>query len=100
MLFNAFLAMKMTTMTMKGGNSDELYVEDGRRLMAESLQAQHPDIVHVTRKWNRWQHHVNYGVFRNNKLVERPDWAAPEGYDNYGMELEMLTESNQKTEAL
>lgn len=73
-LFNAYLAKKMTTMLMKGGNTDELYKTDGeqgidgRRLMAESLQKQHPDVVTVTRKWGRWQHQVDYKRFKRNRL--------------------------------
>lgn len=87
--FNAFLANKQATMTMKGGNTDELYQGDGRRLMAESLQAQHPDVVKITRKWGRWQHHVDYKIFRKNKLILKPGVVIPEGPDNYGMELEV-----------
>jgi hypothetical protein len=59
-LFNAFLAGKVCTMRMKGGNTDELYKEDGRRKMAESLVEQHPDIVRLTWKFGRWHHQVNY----------------------------------------
>ena len=72
-LFNAFLCKKMPTMKMEGGNTDELYAEDGRRKMAESLVEQHPDCVTITRKWNRWQHHVDYSSFKRNKLIP----AAP-----------------------
>ncbi len=68
-LFNAFLVLKMTTMTVKGGNTDELYAGDGRLLMAQSLQQQHPLHVKITQKWGRWQHHVNYRDFKKNKLV-------------------------------
>lgn len=68
-LFNAFLADKQTTMTMAGGNTDELYRDDGRLRMAESLRDQHPDIVRVSEKWGRPQHHVDYSVFRKNKLI-------------------------------
>jgi hypothetical protein len=87
-LFNAFLAFKMTTMKMTGGNTDELYQGDGRLKMAESLQEQHPDIVKITQKWGRWQHHVNYKVFAKNELILRADVIIPEGIDNYGMELQ------------
>jgi hypothetical protein len=59
-LFHAFLALKQTTMTMKGGNTDELYQANGRLAMAESLIAQHPDISKVVWKFNRWQHYVDY----------------------------------------
>jgi len=68
-LFNALLCKKMPTMTMGGGNTAELYKDDGRLLMAQSLQEQHPDVVTITRKWNRWQHQVNYKPFRRNKLI-------------------------------
>jgi len=36
---------------------------------AESLRDQHPDIVKITQKWNRWQHHVDYFGFKKNKLI-------------------------------
>lgn len=90
-LFNAFLAFKETTMTMKGGNTDELYQGDGRLLMAQSLQKQHPDLVKITRKWGRWQHSVNYRVFRDNKLILKSGITIPDRVNNYGMELETLT---------
>lgn len=90
-LFNAFLADKETTMAMKGGNTDELYQGDGRRAMAESLREQHPDVTIVTRKWGRWQHHVDYSRFRrHNRLVRRAGIEIPEGVNNYGMVLERL----------
>lgn len=84
-LFNAFLATKSTTMTMKGGNTDELYQGNGRLLMAQSLQEQHPDVVTVTRKWNRWQHQVDYRPFRKNKLIPKQGIDIPKGINNYGM---------------
>lgn len=70
-LFNAFLIMKESTMTMKGGNTDELYKDDGRLLMAESLAEQHPDVVKVTTKWGRPQHEVDYRSFKKNQLKPR-----------------------------
>ncbi len=70
-LFNAFLCDKEATMTMKGGNSDELYKGNGRLLMAQSLQKQHPDVVKITRKWGRWQHQVDYRPFAKNRLIKK-----------------------------
>lgn len=71
-LFNAFLIGKVTTLRMKGGNTDEVYAEtDNRREFAESLQQQHPDVVKVTWKFNRWHHQVNYKSFKNNFLIKR-----------------------------
>lgn len=89
-LFNAFLCDKTTTMRMGGGNTDELYVDDGRLQMAESLVAQHPDIVKLTEKWGRPQHHVDYSVFAKNKLRLKPGVAIPDGVNNYGMTLKKV----------
>lgn len=75
LLFNSFLADKQTTMTMKGGNSDQLYKQnnkmDGRYLMALSLKQQHPDVTEIVQKWGRWQHSVDYSPFKNNKLKKK-----------------------------
>lgn len=68
-LLNAFLAKKVPTLTMKGGNADELYKGKGRLLMAQSLQQQHPDIVKITWRWGRPQHCVDYKPFKRNKLL-------------------------------
>ncbi len=90
-LFYAFLADKIATMTMRGGNTEDLYKldgqADGRLLMAQSLQQQHPDVVRITRKWGRWQHQVDYRPFKNNQLRRRTDIETPTGVNNYGMKL-------------
>lgn len=97
-LFNAFLCYKQTTMKMKGGNTDELYQGDGRREMAESLQRQHPDVTTVTRKWGRWQHHVDYSPFARNKLKPKYATDALPDVNNFGMYLEQ-DEPNEDQEA-
>jgi len=91
-LFNAFLANKITTMTMKGGNTDELYQDDGRLKMAQSLIDQHPDVVKLTEKWGRPQHVVDYLAFAKNKLKLKSGVDIPAGVDNFGMDLRMLEE--------
>jgi len=62
-LFNAFLSKKEPTMRMAGGNTDELYADDGRLAMAQSLADQHPDVARVSEKFGRHQHHVDYRGF-------------------------------------
>lgn len=89
-LFYAFLADKIATMTMKGGNTDVLYQDDGRLKMAQSLVDQHPDIVTITRKWDRWQHQVDYSGFRGNKLIKKSGLVIPDGPNEYGMVLRRL----------
>lgn len=96
-LFNAFLAQKLTTGTVKGGNMEQLYggndeannkgeewVEK-RRMMAQSLIDQHPDIVTMSEKWGRPQHQVYYGGFKQ-RLIRKPGWDYA-GVDEYGMRL-------------
>lgn len=68
-LLQSFICNKRPTMTMKGGNSDLLYADDGRYKMALSLYQQHPTIVKIGRKYGRWQHVVDYRAFRGNKPI-------------------------------
>lgn len=70
-LFNAFNCAKAATLTMKGGNTDELYKADGdnRYGFAKSLRDQHPDVVTIFKRWRRWHHLVDYRPFEKNKLI-------------------------------
>ena len=89
-LLQAFVCKKTATMTMKGGNTEMLYKldnEDGRLLMAKSLQAQHPDVTKIRRKWGRWQHQVDYRPFKKNRLIKKEGLEIPKGVNNYGMVL-------------
>jgi len=87
-LFVAFLANKMATMTCKGGNTEDLYlIKDGRLKMALTLRDLHPDVVKVARKWGRWQHQVDYRPFKGNKLIRKGGIEIPEGPNEYGMKL-------------
>ena len=84
-LFNAFLAGKVTTMRMKGGNTDELYADDGRKKMAEAIVDLHPDVARVTKKFGRWHHQIDYRPFRKNRLIKKKDLNIPNKVNNYGM---------------
>ena len=92
-LFNAFLADKRTTMLMRGGNTAELYAgEDARYQMAKSLEDQHPDCVTIARKFNRWQHQVDYSRFKRNKPIPVPNGDVPDDVNEFGMVLSRATE--------
>lgn len=91
-VFHAFLQNKVTTMTMKGGNTDTLYRGDGRRLMAEYLQSIHPDVVKIDKRWGRYQHVVDYRPFKNNKLVKKEGLIIPDQINNYDMTLKEKNE--------
>jgi hypothetical protein len=91
LLFQAFLAKKTATMRMKGGNTDQLYQQnekfDGRLAMAQSLAEQHPDICKVIRRFNRWQHLVDYSPFKKNKLIKKESLGVTKGKNEYGMKM-------------
>jgi hypothetical protein len=94
LLFNAFLCRKTPTMTMKGGNSAELYKGDGRLKMARSLERVWPGVVETDRRFQRPQHKV----FDNWKRFDTPlkrradvDFDALAASPNeYGMRLREL----------
>jgi hypothetical protein len=96
LLTNVFLAQKQGTMTMKGGNTDELYQGDGRLEMARSLERVWPGIVKVTRRFNRPQHIVDWKRFRT-KLRPKPEFKGAEGRGEYGMQLRELREVKSPT---
>jgi hypothetical protein len=69
MLFTWCYCNKAGTMSMKGGNTDNVYSDtDNRKEFAESLKEQHPNHVDVVWRFNRWHHEVNYDNFKNNML--------------------------------
>jgi len=85
--FYAFLQEKLTTQTMRGGNTDEFYVHEGTRPKSEMLVAIHPDVARLAWRRNRWHHHVDYRRFKSNRLVRKPGLVIPEGPNEYGMKL-------------
>ncbi len=86
--FVTFNSDKVGTMTMKGGN-DEIYADDGRLLMAQSLHVQHPDVTYVSWRHSRWNHVANYNkaarIGGNPVLKLRKGVVVPEGTNNFGM---------------
>jgi hypothetical protein len=97
-LFNAFLQYKMPTLTMKGGNTDSIYV-GGTLAKSQMIARLHPDVARVVWKFRRVHHHVDYSPFRTNKLIRRPDLVVPEGVDEYGMKLIQVEGRNGRSRA-
>jgi hypothetical protein len=84
--FNAFLAGKVTTQRMKGGNTDEIY-KNGTLDKSQCLVDLHPDVAKVVWRFNRWHHHVDYKRFKKNKLIKKEGLQIPNLINNYGMKL-------------
>lgn len=85
-LFNAFLIDKQHTMTMKGGNADIYDNTNNRYEFAKSLHDQHPDVVKIVKKWNRYHHKVNYKVF-TNRLIKKDDEKKYTKVNDYDMRI-------------
>ena len=84
-------------MTLKGGNTDEVYIDGDNRLkFAQSLKEQHPDLVEITKKFGRFHHQVNYKPFKKNKLIRKEGITIKEGVNNYGMELINIEDESRK----
>ena len=79
-------------MIMKGGNTDTIYNKGDNRLeFAQSLAEQHPDVVKVSWKFNRWHHQVDYSRFKKfNKLKLKEGITIEEGVNNFGMVLKRV----------
>ena len=90
-LANVFLIDKMTTMSMKGGNTTELYKNDGRLEMARELERRWPGVVRVDRRWNRPQHVVDFKKFKNNLVyIEGFNLDNLPKKNEYGLHLKQI----------
>jgi hypothetical protein len=87
-LFNAFLQRKMTTQTVKGGNTEELY-GNGTTEKSQMLVNMHPDVARLAFKFNRVHHHVDYNPFKTNRLLKHDDAVINEQPNEYGFNLKM-----------
>ena len=111
-LFNPFLCGKITTMTMKGGNTEAVYdidqtgtVEtrggekyDNRWKFAKSLADQHPDCVEIAWKWGRWHHHIDYSQWQKIKPELQDGLSFEQKEDTYGLKLVRIKEPDNALE--
>lgn len=99
-LFNAFAILKMPTMTMKGGNTAELYQGDGRLTMARSLERQWPGVVTTQRRFKRPQHVIKDAWKKFDTPLKRRadiDFSKFSGDNEYGMTLRKVQPAKTKT---
>jgi hypothetical protein len=94
--FNAFIQDKMTTQTIKGGNSKEFYDHEGTLNKSLMLKEMHPNITRVVKKYNRWHHSVYYNHFKKIRPIKKEKYKnIKEAIDNYGMALVKRTDIEQ-----
>jgi len=83
--FNAFLVEKRATQTVEGGNTAEFYKDEGTLNKSQMLVDMHPDVTTLTKKWNRWHHHVDYTPYKKNILIKKKGIIIKNEINNYGM---------------
>lgn len=83
--FNAFLANKVRTQTLAGGNTEAFYEHEGTMPKSQMLADLHPDVAVVEWKFGRWHHFVNYNPFKSNRLRLKEGIEVPDSPNEYGM---------------
>ena len=93
--------MKMRTMTMRGGNSDQLYKGDGRLTMARSLERVWPYVVSTDRRFQRPQHVVRHAWRRFDTPLKLKPGVDPSSMEanEYGLRLAKLTDDVEGEDA-
>jgi hypothetical protein len=66
LLTNFLIQDKASTMTVKGGNCDEIY-KDGTKKKSEIMVREYPKISKLVWKFKRWHHEINYKVFERKE---------------------------------
>lgn len=89
-LFNAFTQGKMTTQSVKGGNTDEFYAEEGTAPKSIMLQHCHPEYVELKWRYSRQHHFVDYQKHFKQPFIKRADYKPTGKVNNYGMSLKKL----------
>lgn len=91
-LVNIFMIDKVATMTMKGGNSAELYKGDGRLKMARSLERVWPYVVKTDRRFKRPQHkvHSEWKKFDTKLILKKGIDLSKIKPNDYGLKLEQV----------
>ena len=75
-LFNTFVADKIRTMVVKGGNTDSIYA-DGTVRKSLMLVRLHPDVARITWRFGREHHYVDYRRFKKLRLLRDESVEIP-----------------------
>ena len=87
--FNAFLQEKMTTQTLRGGNSAEFYDIEGTLAKSKMQVKVHPDVSRIVKRFGRIHHYVDYSSFKINKLIRNANYKVKKKTNDYGMSLNL-----------
>ncbi len=85
--FKAFLQNKAATQTVKGGNNEAIYQDEGTLKKTQMLKEMHPDVVEMVLRYGRPHHFVNYKPFERFGLKPIEGLKIKKGINEYGMKL-------------
>jgi hypothetical protein len=87
-MFRCFLQNKAATLTVKGGNTEELYANGEKNLeKSQMIVDYHPDMASIVRRYGRWHHYIDYSIFKRNILKRKEGLEIPKGVNEYEMKL-------------
>ena len=78
---NAFLADKLTTQRIDGGNNEMFYEHEGTYNKSKMLVDVYPQYARMVHKFSRIHHHVDYSSFKQ-KLIYREGFEPTTAEDN------------------
>lgn len=94
-LFNAFLAGKLRTQTVRGGLTDDIYLREGTVAKSTMLKRLHPDVVQTIMRFEREHHWIDYKRTFAQKLIRRDNVEIAHGINDYGMTLRQTNGSER-----
>ncbi len=96
--FNAYLAAKITTQKIKGGNTEEFYAKEGTLNKSKMLEDMHPDVAKVVWKFSRWHHEVDYSGFKQELKMKDEFKNLPKDTNEHGQIIVRIPEEWIATE--
>ena len=77
------MQLKLTTQTVKGGNTDSLY-KFGTLEKSQMMVNVHPDVSKVVHRFGRVHHLVDYSPYAKNKLIRKKSFKSQGVINEYG----------------
>lgn len=97
---NFFLQDKLTTQTLKGGNTEEFYEGEGTYNKSKMLADLYPEVAKLVWKFSRWHHEVDYKKYATINPGFNPDLLPHgEGFYDYGMYVVKIKPEDEYTVA-
>lgn len=95
---NTFLADKLTTQRIDGGNNDMFYSKEGTEPKTDMLVKEYPQYATKVFKFSRIHHHVDYSSFTQELHYDSNYHKSVNKVNNYGMKIVKIPEEWDNTD--